>query len=1045
MRPTLRASSYTWLLLSVFTVLLQISFSSASPKTEVRNISAFSVPPEISTKLYGKALACSKNGNRPTVVYRSDTRLVTNALPLFQRFYGRAIGQKAYAIFARNCTPSQNSIFTFPNDLNLTLIKGINLTGPDLKLSDGTFENSETTEDLIITGGKKDSLYTGGFNPPISDEHLEQLFRSSFSSKKKVAFELKNLPVGEHALMIYIRGDRRKGGFALTVNEKLVLANVDIVGFDHVATIGPIPITVTATGGAPALGSLKLIFYGPVTVSGVGIFKKSPKVKGTEVPTPTLTIGSGTPPPSMTPTASTTATPTSTKFPTVTPTNVFIPAPTPTSPPPGTRNIDATIATQFDTVPNFARFPTIFPIRSGNWSDPSVWSANRLPGLSDIVSIDSGYVVTYDISSNVGLDTVAIQAGARLEFRTDISTKIVVGNLLVNQGGEFRVGTQSSPVAPTVVTEIVIRDQPLNATVDPNQYGSGFVSFGTVNIHGSVRTPTFVRLSAAPNVGDTIFRTSQPVIGWRVGDKLVLPDSRQPLTESSSGVPHSYNQEEVVVQSISADGLTITFTPALKFNHPGTTDENGDSKPDFLPHIANLTRNIVIRSENRTGTRGHVLFTQRAQIFIENTAFVDLGRTTFNDLDAATNHIGRYSLHMHHLFGPYPVTDPKYQFRIVGNSIYENSSTTPPQKWGITVHGSHYGLVQDNVVYNVGGAGIVTEDGSESYNVFNHNIAIRILGNGGRDEHQDQPRGIAREGSGFWFRGTNNYVTNNVASNIIEGPNDVEAAYGFKFNMVYLGNIPIPNFRGADTSLVGQFTTRQGTGLGLLEFSGNEVYGQIQGLTIWWLCKVDTAPTPNCSQSLVKDLSMWNIARYTYYGYPTSNLVMDGLRVYGDPAINGQNNYEFKGLFWFGDYAVNDLLVTNSFFINIGGIKPPTFRSGSIRVQNSYFKTRSGLVHTKSNAPGSCGTCDLPDPNIVYKNNIFVPMAGHTLQSVGLDASTTDPNNKDRLFVCNHQQQAGDNFEVFFPTQGNAPCTTQRSDIQGYSCVTADVGTICSQ
>ena len=44
-----------------------------------------------------------------------------------------------------------------------------------------------------------------------------------------------------------------------------------------------------------------------------------------------------------------------------------------------------------------------------------------------------------------------------------------------------------------------------------------------------------------------------------------------------------------------------------QFEHPGTTDENGDGRPDYLPHVANLTRNVVIRSENRTGTRGHVL------------------------------------------------------------------------------------------------------------------------------------------------------------------------------------------------------------------------------------------------------------------------------------------------------------------------------------------------------------------------------------------------------------------------------------------------------
>ena len=81
-----------------------------------------------------------------------------------------------------------------------------------------------------------------------------------------------------------------------------------------------------------------------------------------------------------------------------------------------------------------------------------------------------------------------------------------------------------------------------------------------------------------------------------------------------------------------------------------------------------------------------------------------------------TNQIGRYALHFHHDFGP-GAPPNGYQFTLVGNAIDDAS------KWGITVHNSHYGLIQDNIVYNSRGAGIVTEDGTESFNVFDHNFA----------------------------------------------------------------------------------------------------------------------------------------------------------------------------------------------------------------------------------------------------------------------------------------------------------------------------------
>jgi hypothetical protein len=133
----------------------------------------------------------------------------------------------------------------------------------------------------------------------------------------------------------------------------------------------------------------------------------------------------------------------------------------------------------------------------------------------------------------------------------------------------------------------------------------------------------------------------------------------------------------------------------------------------------------------------------------------------------------------------------------------------------------------------VGGAAFVTEDGSESFNHFDRNFAAHVLGNGGRAEVDETGRGVAREGVGFWFRGTNNRVTRNVAVNMIEGEGDVEAAYGFKYNLTFLGAVRIPSFRGADTSVPGEYATREGNSLPLLELANNETYGQIQGLTLW--------------------------------------------------------------------------------------------------------------------------------------------------------------------------------------------------------------------
>ena len=60
----------------------------------------------------------------------------------------------------------------------------------------------------------------------------------------------------------------------------------------------------------------------------------------------------------------------------------------------------------------------------------------------------------------------------------------------------------------------------------PKQFGTGITVFGKMSMHGSVRTPTFVRLATEPRAGHTALTLSEPVSGWQMGDRLILPDTR---------------------------------------------------------------------------------------------------------------------------------------------------------------------------------------------------------------------------------------------------------------------------------------------------------------------------------------------------------------------------------------------------------------------------------------------------------------------------------------------------------------------------------------
>ncbi len=156
---------------------------------------------------------------------------------------------------------------------------------------------------------------------------------------------------------------------------------------------------------------------------------------------------------------------------------------------------------------------------------------------------------------------MAIQSGGTLRFRTDVNTKLRVTNLLVLPDATLIVGTAANPVSANVTAQVIINDTPFDLSKDPSQYGHGLIAFGTVTMHGSEHASTFTKLAVEAHAGDTVLRLSSPVSGWKVGDKLVFPDSRQLYDGSFPGQSGYLSQTELpTIAAVSVDGLTITLS-----------------------------------------------------------------------------------------------------------------------------------------------------------------------------------------------------------------------------------------------------------------------------------------------------------------------------------------------------------------------------------------------------------------------------------------------------------------------------------------------------
>jgi len=722
-------------------------------------------------------------------------------------------------------------------------------------------------------------------------------------------------------------------------------------------------------------------------------------------------------------------------------------------------NSNPYITTPYLNIPNFGARPTVVSVKSGSWSDPTIWSPEGVPTAGAIVDINPGTTVTYDVddvNATATLNTLEIQATGTLTFRTDTNTELNVVNLVVLSGGELDIGTQANPVAANVTATVVFANQPLNTTLDPEQYGNGLIVLGTMTTFGAVKAP-YVTLAQEANAGDTVLHLASPATGWQVGDRLQLPDTRQ-LDYGGDYGSYVPQWESVTIQAISADGLTVTLGSALQFNHLGATDVNGVL--DYLPQVMDMTRNVSIHSQSPTGTRSYALFTDRADVNINCTSFGGMGRTTGNAVDDTTfdsggnvTHVGtneenRNPITFLDLFGPTTPQANGYQYTFTGNVV--SCPLEPmPYIWGINVANSFYGLIQNNDLSNWNGAGIAV-DGASSYNTFNANFVMRVTGTSNRPDQ-------ALQGDAFWFGNPNNYITNNIATDINGGGWTV---YSYGYSIDVTGGMEgsqdggstaalLPAYQGADPSVAGQSRQLNMNDTPILQFSNNEVYGATSsGMTVWWLGTFGDNFYADAQVSIVKDFLAWNIGTRAFYGYPTDNLVINDMVVRGDTSYLS-NGYNYSQGINFDDYMTRNLVIQNCDIQGMyTGINAP-FMVGRVSATNTTTIKNcflDNIVNIDLTPPRSVNGSDGLSPgtlaiiNVQFANPAQAPqnwwsniaMSYLTSDSLGT-ASMNIPQNVD---VTNYDDVQGDNFQVFYsetpsPT-GTAPANAKTvSDIDG--------------
>lgn len=441
---------------------------------------------------------------------------------------------------------------------------------------------------------------------------------------------------------------------------------------------------------------------------------------------------------------------------------------------------------------------------------------------------------------------------------TVVDSPVHVRTITVESGGYLDVKDGA---------EIVFEDSPIPAD-DLEQLGHGLLvkSGGKLRVTGQPVAP-YARVTSDLLSGASFVPLDVPS-GWRAGQTLYVPDTRQP-SDSTTPTAKPLQHEFKTIRQVMRDGILLDSP--LQYSHLGARDADG--RPVRFAVIANLSRSITFRSENPNGVRAHCWFNGSADVDIQNAAFLDMGRTTGAPLDSTkmdatgrpiklgTNQVGRYPLHWHHCHMP---------FNCGGNVVW---SKQPTGRWGITVHQSHWGVVQNNVVVTCAGGGIVTEDGNEYGNQFIGNYVANVTGSGRPDA---RPTEVAFEGSAYWFRGPCNTVHGNHAYSAQDG-----YVYYARFANKTL---KYPSSPGAMPETVIDPTTRN-----IPKFTDNECCSCLVGFSAWWIGAQDRTPVDSVQPTVIDNLTAWHV-RACVSNYEVGKFTFRNMTAIGDRKLSTDSN-----------------------------------------------------------------------------------------------------------------------------------------------------------
>ena len=527
--------------------------------------------------------------------------------------------------------------------------------------------------------------------------------------------------------------------------------------------------------------------------------------------------------------------------------------------------------------------------QSGPWSASATWAGGKVPTAGASVQIRTGHAVIFDTNANAR----AIFIAGTLSFAHDRDTQLDVGLIKIQSGDDTSEEGFScdahlpdvDPSQPKPALEVGTGAQPVDAKhtalirlvyfegMDPQSCPAIICCGGRMEFHGAELNHTWVKLGATVKKGNTAITLAEAVTGWRVGDRVFLTATTRQIKREKTfrtSVRDNTQTEERIIREVN--GTSITLDQPLAFEHLGDGAYRGE--------VANLSRNVIIESADPAKARGHTMYHRGSAGAISYAEFRHLGKEGV---------LGRYSIHFH------LARDTMRGASVIGASIWDSGN-----RW-ITIHGTDYLVVRDCVGYQSVGHGFFMEDGTEVFNVLDHNLAVQAC------VAKPLPKQVLpfdhNDGAGFWWANSLNTFTRNVAAECDEYGFRFDAAANSGFDLAL--NVPQPDGSRRSTDI---------RTLPFVRFDDNEIHCMrrhslnLGGLSAELKGDVGGVGPDAQHPFVIRNLKIWNVHWALHPGSPS--VMLDGLDVHHAEYALWKANYDRHA---YRRVKLNDISVTPNF------------------------------------------------------------------------------------------------------------------------------------